>query len=678
MALNNNLYSPGLAGTTVNAPPGVAATYKGPGNPGISMGLAGPNMSNVAPPAGGTFGGSFGGLPGGAGAVVGSGGSNSGGSGMDGGDPLSYGGYASGAQDWSQRYIGLGQAAAQYNNAQGTTQQQQFANQGNSLYRADTSLGTGQGILARNLGTQDYAAGNELGGNAFQHATNMGNGLADAARGVGGGNSAYLAGGAATANAQAGAGYGYETQGLGMLANAAAGNGPSAATEQMGANTAAAVRAQLGAAASARGGAYGQAAAQNQAAQQAGAIESSAVGQSAALRAQEQQTAQGQLVGAANNLYGSAAGTGLGYASGASNAAQAGEALAQGSELNTLGVGTSAELAGAQMGQSNQLTAEQLAAQQEMAGQTLGQTGVLTSAQQGLTAKMGYDTLGQQGQLAYEGMGKSINDIALGNAASIYGIDKSVAIQNAALQQQQMGQVIGGIGGAAGGALSAFSDEQLKTDVTPQGGAQPGSELPPPQTSAGGVTPYAASENAGPAQPQGLTKGMLKALGMGLRGMSQGMSAPGMMPAPIARPAQASPAAATAQIAPGTGLYSDERMKTAVEPAPTADALLALLAKSQSTFSYKNPADQPVSAAHPHDPAARFGGVMAQDLERAPEIGRSLVTDTPHGKMLEPNSVMSAALMAIGRLAERVQAIEPQKPRKTGLAAAAREYGNAA
>lgn len=103
-------------------------------------------------------------------------------------------------------------------------------------------------------------------------------------------------------------------------------------------------------------------------------------------------------------------------------------------------------------------------------------------------------------------------------------------------------------------------------------------------------------------------------------------------------------------------MMSDERAKTHIAPAPTADALLDTLARSKATFSYRNPADQPLSPAHPHVPGARFGGVMAQDLQRVPEIGQQLVTDTPRGKMLEPQSGLSAALMAIGRLHERLKA----------------------
>ena len=106
---------------------------------------------------------------------------------------------------------------------------------------------------------------------------------------------------------------------------------------------------------------------------------------------------------------------------------------------------------------------------------------------------------------------------------------------------------------------------------------------------------------------------------------------------------------------------SDERAKMSVSPAPTADALLDMLAKSKSTFAYRNPQDEPLSPLHPKLPGARFGGVMAQDLERTPEIGPQLVTNTPHGKMLEPQAVQSAMLMGLGRLAERMTALEGRR-----------------
>jgi hypothetical protein len=53
-------------------------------------------------------------------------------------------------------------------------------------------------------------------------------------------------------------------------------------------------------------------------------------------------------------------------------------------------------------------------------------------------------------------------------------------------------------------------------------------------------------------------------------------------------------------------------------------------------------------------------GVMAQDAEKS-EVGKTMVKDTPHGKMLDGKATTSALLAAISRLAERVDELEGGK-----------------
>jgi general stress protein YciG len=72
------------------------------------------------------------------------------------------------------------------------------------------------------------------------------------------------------------------------------------------------------------------------------------------------------------------------------------------------------------------------------------------------------------------------------------------------------------------------------------------------------------------------------------------------------------------------------------------------------SYEYKNPQNEPSSKKD----GGRYLGVMAQDVERAPEIGRQIVTDTPHGKVLEGGALMSGLAAATGRLHERTDAIE--------------------
>ena len=69
--------------------------------------------------------------------------------------------------------------------------------------------------------------------------------------------------------------------------------------------------------------------------------------------------------------------------------------------------------------------------------------------------------------------------------------------------------IIGGAGAALGtGLMLAASDENLKTSVSPQGSADPGSSLPAPEASAAGVMPYQASQN--PNGTPGLSVNQMK------------------------------------------------------------------------------------------------------------------------------------------------------------------------
>lgn len=528
--------------------------------------------------------------------------------------PGAYGGYASGAQDWSNHYQGLASALANYGQGQGTVEQANLNRQGQAEYAAATGLGGDAAARQR-------AAGLSLGGIAHEQSL--------------------------VGQKQAGGAYGSAQDSLGMLSGAAAGRVPSAAEIQQGQGVAAAMKAQLTAASSARGGAYAQAAAQQEAAAQGASLQGKAVADAAALRANEQSTARGQYAGAAGNLYGTASQSGLSYADLAARNVQAGEAGG---------------------------------AQSALQGQQLAQGGAATFGLAGEQAKQSYDTMGMQGQQAYEGMSQNAVEAAMGNDTTLYGINQGVAVQNAALGAQRDSALIGAAGSTAASLLPllAASDERLKTDVSPQGGADPGTGLGAPM--AGGVNAYdpgGGTRQAPPPEPSGMDKGAILKAMQGLRGASQQYAQTagagiGPMPPPprVALPPQAAappigrglpqvavPPPVDAPLTPPP-MMSDARAKQDVRPAPTADALLAMLDKSKATFAYKNPADQPVSPQHPHLPGARFGGVIAQDLERTPEIGHQLVTDTPRGKMIEPQAGLSAALMAIGRLHERLNALE--------------------
>lgn len=101
---------------------------------------------------------------------------------------------------------------------------------------------------------------------------------------------------------------------------------------------------------------------------------------------------------------------------------------------------------------------------------------------------------------------------------------------------------------------------------------------------------------------------------------------------------------------------SDERLKTDVQrQGNVADALLGAFSDSASVYRYKSDADQPTDRPRP---GQRYGGIMAQALERVPEIGPGLVRDTPRGKAVEIAPAVGASMMALGRLNSKVEALK--------------------
>lgn len=658
----------------------------------------------------------------------------------------------------SQSQTGAGAAAAEYDqmgnqlagglsNA-GQNQQAAFNQTGQNLYGASTGLGQNIAQTVSDVGMSqagaDAALGSRLTSGALGVGQQAGQYIGATGETLGAGLGAAGAQGygdqmaaAGTAAGQAAGAFGAGATGLGLLTNAAEGVGPSAAQAQLGAGTAAALRAQLAGAASARGGAFAQAAAQNQAQELGANQESAAVGQAAQLRAQEMQTAEGQLVSGANAQFGTAGGLAQNYLSGAESNNLAGLTAGASTQLQGAEGAAGALQAGQQLGTTTALTAQQeadqniansnsLAASSLLQGQQLGQAALTASQQNGAQTGLNYTTAGLQAQQAYQAMGQQAQLAQLNATLAARGQDLGIQGTNAQIAAQQQGQLISGgaaLGGTALMAAASLSDENLKTGVDPQGNADPGTGAGAAGQSAydaanaagsgaagaaAGQAAYGAAADAGPAPT---TKGLSQAdLSGMLARIRQGFASPNYMTPQVQTPipalanmgqSQAKAIGSTptpnlnavtgggADISPylaqlramgqtqagaiggvatpnldaamGAPLTSDARAKVRVQRAPTADALLSTLAKSKSTFAYKDPSQQPVSALHPKVPGARFGGVMAQDLERVPEIGRQLVTDTPRGKQLEPGATLSAALMAIGRLEEKVEALQGRR-----------------
>lgn len=97
---------------------------------------------------------------------------------------------------------------------------------------------------------------------------------------------------------------------------------------------------------------------------------------------------------------------------------------------------------------------------------------------------------------------------------------------------------------------------------------------------------------------------------------------------------------------------SDEKLKKDVKPESKKmeKFLSAINAKS---FEYKN-TDIPGTS-----PGDKFG-VLAQDLEKS-EVGKTLVQDSPNGKMVDINSTVMAVLAAQSDLNKRLKSMEKKK-----------------
>lgn len=94
------------------------------------------------------------------------------------------------------------------------------------------------------------------------------------------------------------------------------------------------------------------------------------------------------------------------------------------------------------------------------------------------------------------------------------------------------------------------------------------------------------------------------------------------------------------------GAFSDERLKKHVVSADD-DAQEMLEALAAYSYDYKNEG---------HGEGRQFG-IMAQDLERS-NMGRSLVVDTPEGKVVRTDKAALAALAGLASLNKRLRAME--------------------
>jgi hypothetical protein len=147
------------------------------------------------------------------------------------------------------------------------------------------------------------------------------------------------------------------------------------------------------------------------------------------------------------------------------------------------------------------------------------------------------------------------------------------------------------------------------------------------------------------------------------RGLERNYSGParGLMPwigekqAPGPMPSMLPPSEPRQELYRGTpkAVFSDEKGKK--EKHSEAESFLDSLHGGYS-YRYKDPSNEPSS----EPTGGRYLGVMAQDLEKSP-VGPQIVKDTPKGKVLEGNALLSALAAGTGNLHERLKRVEKLK-----------------
>lgn len=270
----------------------------------------------------------------------------------------------------------------------------------------------------------------------------------------------------------------------------------------------------------------------------------------------------------------------------------------------------------AQMGA---LRAQEIAAAREGLGRTYGAMGGLAGQQRG--QDLGLYGQAQNQEQAYLGMGlKSEEQRMAGQQFNArLGFDEWAARNrlNAATAENNANR------DTAFGKLG-LSDENAKEGVVPQGQST-WEKAGGFASGLGSLAAHHETKNADNAdEAEGAKKGNLGGL-MGLVGLGMKVAS----------------------------LMSDERAKESVSHGPGTELRALLESVEPVAYSYKPGA----AATEGH---GRHVGVMAQDLERTP-AGRSMVVDTPRGKMVDGGKMAAASLAAAADLDHRVRALEARK-----------------
>jgi hypothetical protein len=276
---------------------------------------------------------------------------------------------------------------------------------------------------------------------------------------------------------------------------------------------------------------------------------------------------------------------------------------------------------------------EQLAARQQLAGVTEGaraQDIGLATSQAGLTqqanlanqqAALDAERIRNQSQQFYEGalvnQGNTnrqammdYNQLQSQQALGIQGINAGA--YNAAAQNR--GQLASGVGT---GIAAAFSDENLKTDITEVG-------KPTEKKFADDLGDW--QKYAGVTEKDSGHSAMGKTMGAGLGKALQSMGG-----------AEGATAALAA---------SDKNAKTNVS---NADGKMKGFLDALTAYEYKY--------KDPRHGEGKFVSPMAQDLEKT-EIGKQAVIDTPEGKMVDYGKLGGAMLASQSMLNDRISDLE--------------------
>lgn len=336
---------------------------------------------------------------------------------------------------------------------------------------------------------------------------------------------------------------------------------------------------------------------------------------------------------------------------------------AQQQQAGLAGLAGTAGTAG-QLGLSQYQTAQQQAAAQ--AQLTQAQTGQNEQYSQNLAnTALNQQQVANQATQSLAGLGVQAG---LGEAGT------AVGAQNATTALIGTGSTIAaGVGQAIGGGLTApVSDEELKQGVQAEGNSNINTADTP-------ISRPNQAEGEGTVLSSGATTSQEAGdVGMGaLKGAGRGAGIGGLIGSIVPGIGNAAGAAIGAGVGGLAGGITGGMGNRDVYGSVASDKLEKVGADDEGRGGHLSLADEFLQSLHPYSyeykdprleptagkvrPGGRYLGVMAQDVEKAPEIGHQIVFDSPEGKRIDVGAGLSAALAGLARINERLCAVEGRK-----------------